>query len=114
LPAARTTSGNHLQKIRTRELFEVRLDHLRLARRLGKIHPGNKGKVNVRINEAGNQNCPFPETTVAPSGGFAFFFRSNTDDAVVFDQYIALLDVIEVFRGNDSDVRDQDFARRLA
>jgi len=100
-------------EVGTRELFEILLDHLRLAFILIKVHAGNRSEMDVRVDEARNQKLSFSRNHRCAGKLLPIFFSLYADNAPVFDEHAAPLDVIEILRRDDGDVSNQNLARGL-
>src|SRR5580704_332585 len=104
--------GVTVVKIGPWQLLEILLDHLRVGFGLVEVDAGDRGEVNVRIDQAGDEKLSFPGNYVC-AGGRLQFVPLDANDPAVFDQDAAGGDVIEVFRRNDGDVGDPGGCVRL-
>src|SRR5713101_6467992 len=81
-------------KVGTRELLEVFINNLWLACGLIVAHPGNQSEVDVRVDEARNQKQSFSRNHGRTRRLLRLFPSLDANDAAVFDQHTAYLDVI--------------------
>jgi len=102
-------------KVGTRKLAAVGFDHLRLAGLLIGIHARDRRKMNVRVDQAGNEVLAFAGDYPDACGRLGRWTASvDAEDVAVFDDHGASGDMFEIFGRDDGDVGDPGLRRLLA
>src|SRR6266404_8354994 len=104
-------------KVGTRKLFEVFLGPRRFGFGRTKVHlrphSRNGSQVDVRVDQARNKKLSLSRNYRCAGRLRRRFFSVDANDASIFDQHTALLDVIELLWRNDAYVSNPGSVRCL-